>query len=352
MELEEILLYSRDQRASDVLIAPEMPVRMRIDGKLVSWDKGELSAETTRRFADELIGEKGWKEYEEKGDFDLAITIDNGKIRCRVNVYQCINGDCLAIRILASKIPKLEQLGLPPVVATIPKITRGLVLVTGETGSGKSTTLAAVIDEINQNNQKHIITLEDPVEYVYEPALCSIDQREVGKDTVSFAMGTRATLREDPDIILIGELRDPETIEAALIAAETGHLVFGTLHTMDASSTVSRIVSTFEGNQQMQIKAMLADTLQMVISQKLLPRKSEPGRVAAAEVMVVTPAIKNLIVEGNSQKIKNSLSTSADVGSISMDRSLLNLAQSRTIDIESAIDYAVDKEYVAQKLRF
>jgi twitching motility protein PilT len=252
----------------------------------------------------------------------------------------------LAVRLLAKDIPDLGSLGLPPAVLDFPRYRKGIVLVTGETGSGKSTTLAALLDSINRTRSEHIITLEDPIEYIYQPDRCSIDQREIGSDTESYANGLRAILREDPDVILIGEMRDLDTIETALTAAETGHLVFSTLHTQSAPDSIDRLVDVFPEGRQRQIRLQLSQTLAAVVSQQLLTRRDESGRCAACEVMVVNAAIRNLIREGKTPQIANSMATSADIGSITMDNALIQLMHAGKISSEVAQTYAFDPEYV------
>ena len=232
-----------------------------------------------------------------------------------------------------------------------PTWRKGIVIVTGETGSGKSTTLASILNEINRTRQEHIITLEDPIEYIYQPNLCSIDQREIGRDTESYANGLRAILREDPDIILIGEMRDLDTIETALTAAETGHLVFGTLHTQSAADSIDRLVDVFPEGRQRQIRLQLSTTLRAVLSQQLLVRREGQGRAVACEVMMVNPAIRNLIREGKTPQIENTIATTADLGSITMDNMLINMVRNRIIGAQEAVAAAHDADYVKRSVR-
>ena len=277
--LDGIISRANELRASDVHLAPGVPVRYRIDGILVNADDRVLEPEDTEELAQMAAGD-AYKQVKHIGELDLADTYAGG-IRCRLNIFRSKGNVCLAIRLLADKIPALDSLGLPPVMLDFPKYQRGIVLVTGETGSGKSTTLAAELDEINHTRPDHIITLEDPIEYVYEPDKCSIDQREIGTDTESFASGLRAILREDPDVILLGEMRDLDTIETALTAAETGHLVFGTIHTKSAAETIDRVVDVFPEARQRQIRMQLSTTLVAVVSQQLLLRR-EGARAASS----------------------------------------------------------------------
>ena len=277
------------------------------------------------------------------GELDLSLSFP-GNIRTRVNLFRQQGSLSAAIRLLAQGIPTLEELHLPPVVASFPDYRSGIVLVTGETGSGKSTTLAASLDRINHTRPAHIITLEDPIEYVYTPDKCVINQRQIGYDTASYAAGLRAILREDPDVILIGEMRDLNTIETALTAAETGHLVFATLHTNSAADTVDRMVNVFPQEQQRQVRIQLAATLRAVISQQLLPKKSSRGRAAACEIMVVNAAIRNLIREGKTPQIESFIGMNSQQGSVLMDDALQKMVREGTVAQVTAHRYARDPE--------
>ena len=346
--LDAIVCAASERGTSDVLIAPGVPIRFRVDGQLVDAVDEILTAEDTASLGREACGSE-YQKVENGIEVDLAQTFSNG-VRCRLNVYRSMGKCCMAIRLLASSIPDLNKLGVLPVVHEFQNYQRGIVIVTGETGSGKSTTLAAIIDRINHSRADHIVTLEDPVEYVYEPDRCSIDQREIGRDTQSFAEGLRAVLRQDPDVILVGEMRDFSTIETALTAAETGHLVFGTLHTQSAPDSIDRLVDVFPEERQQQIRMQLSMTLKAVVSQQLL-RKRGGGRVLAAEVMIVNPAIRNLIREGKTPQIANTLATTAELGSITMDRALQALVRSRTITAADAIAAAHDPEQMRKTVR-
>ena len=346
--LDAVVCAASNLGTSDVLIAPNVPIRFRVDGKLTDATDQILTAEDTAELAREACG-ADYEKVERGIEVDMAKTFSNG-VRCRLNIYRSMGRACIALRLLASSIPDLNNLGVPPVVHDFPSYQRGIVIVTGETGSGKSTTLAAIIDRINHSRPDHIVTLEDPVEYVYEPDMCSIDQREIGRDTASFAEGLRAVLRQDPDVILVGEMRDYSTIETALTAAETGHLVFGTLHTQSAADSIDRLVDVFPEERQQQIRMQLSMTLKAVVSQQLIP-KVGGGRVLAAEVMIVNPAIKNLIREGKTPQIANTLATTADLGAVTMDRALQHLVRSRTITAASAIEAAHDPEMMRKSVR-
>ena len=306
--------------------------RGRVDGSIRELGGERLTPQQCLDYVTELAGEQ-FDAMVEAGEADLAKTIAG--VRCRLNLFRQQGNWSAAIRLLNEHVPDLSELGLPKVVGEFPGYSQGLVLITGETGSGKSTTLAAVLNEINQTQSKHILTLEDPVEYVYTPARCVINQREVGKDTRSFAAGLRAALREDPDVILVGEMRDLETIETALTAAETGHLVFGTVHTNSAADSIDRVVDVFPAERQQQIRLQLSMTLKAVLSQQLLPRASGKGRVLACEVMKTDGAIRNLIREGKTPQIINSIQTTGSIGNILMERALLNLLNAGTITRET-----------------
>lgn len=340
LPLNDLIAQAKECRTSDVHICPGLPVRFRVDGDLQDFGS-PLTAEDTEAYAREMLP---GVDMSGAGEWDLAITFP-GPIRCRVNIFRQRLGLSAAIRLLSERIPELDDLGLPPAVQRIPDMNRGLVLVTGETGSGKSTTLAAILNRINHTKPCHIVTMEDPIEYIYAPDKCVISQREVGLHTESYGNGLRAVLREDPDVILIGEMRDLDTIETALTAAETGHLVFATLHVGSAAETVDRIVTVFPASRQQQIRLQLSTTLMAVLSQQLLPRKTQ-GRVCACELMMVNPAIRNLIREGKTPQIASTLSTSASEGSLTMDNCILDLYRKQIISAETARLAARDPEVV------
>lgn len=339
----------KEQNASDVHIISGLPPKCRVDGDIVSLGAEVLSAEECAAYAEDLSGE-AYSAVAETGEWDGAVEVDG--IRCRINIFHQRNGISIVIRLLRGVIPNLAELSLPPAVSELPNLKTGIVLVTGVTGSGKSTTLAAILDTINHTRKAHVLTLEDPVEYVYTPDQCIFNQREVGRDTESYASGLHTALREDPDVILIGEMRDLDTIRIALTAAETGHLVFATLHSGSAADAVDRIVDVFPEGEKKQVRIQLAGTLQAVVSQKLLPKLGGGGRVAACEIMMVTPAIRNLIREGKSAQIASSILTSASEGSITMDASLVKLVKERKISAQTARENAVDGDYVKKHTLF
>jgi twitching motility protein PilT len=344
LTIEELVLKAREDGASDIHLIYDLPPKYRKDGQLENMSEEALSAEDCVRYAKALsLSEAGYEEYMRTGELDAAETYAGN--RCRIHIFRQQGHPSAAVRLLSDRIPKLDTLGLPPAALELPGLHKGIVLVTGETGSGKSTTLAALLDFINHTKRCHIVTLEDPVEYMYTPDKAAINQREVGKDTQSFASGLRASLREDPNVILIGEMRDRETIETAITAAETGHLEFGTLHTGSASDAVDRIVQVFPEGMQTQIRLQLSMVLQAVITQQLLPKKTG-GRVLAVEMMIVTDAIRNLIRNGNTPQIVNAIATSAAIGGQTMDQALIKLIKSGMVTKETAIQYAHEPEYV------
>ena len=346
--LSSVILSALDQRASDIHIVRGVPVRFRIDGKLVNMDDYRLTPEDCESYARQIS--PNYREISQIGEQDLAVSLGN-RVRCRVNLFRQQGCVSAAIRILNDHIPTLEEIGLPQECERFTRFNQGIVLITGETGSGKSTTLACLLDIINHRDTKHIITLEDPIEYIYECDKCTINQREIGQDTRSFSDGLSAILREDPDVILVGEMRQLDTIETALLAAETGHLVFASLHTNSAADTIDRIVNVFPANQQPQIRLALSMSLQAVMCQELLPHRSGRGRVLATELMFVTPAVRNLIREGKTPQISNAIATSGALGNHLMDNSLLELYSKGKITAETALSAAHDPEMIRRSIR-
>ena len=347
MELGALLTTAVGQGCSDIHLVVGMPPMMRKNGEIAPIDAGlpALGAEDTRRLIHSMLNEEQRARLEANWDLDCSYEIA-GLSRFRVNVLMTRAGLETVMRVVGARVPEPEALGLTPAMLALAALPRGLVLVTGPTGCGKSTTLACLIDRANQTRAEHILTIEDPIEFVYEPKRCVVRQREVGSNTRSFANALKAALREDPDIILVGELRDYETIGLAVTAAETGHLCFGTLHTQDAPSTVARILDVFPVHQQAQIRVQVANSLRAVISQILLPRKDGAGRVAVREMMVVTPAIANMIREGKPFMIYSAIETGSQHGMISMDRSLADAIRSGLIDAAVALSKAHDPALV------
>jgi twitching motility protein PilT len=344
MNIFDILISASDLGASDVHINYKCEPIARVNGKFIKISNELLSKSDTEKMANELIETQKINEVKKLGEYDFSISIKN-LYRFRVNIYKQQDSYAIATRIINSKIPDLETLGLPNVVKEFVKKENGLVLVTGPTGSGKSTTLASILDSINKDFQKHIITLEDPIEYIYNRKNSIISQREIGKDTKNFKSGLRSVLRQDPDVILIGEIRDEETLATALTAAETGHLVFSTLHTIGAAQTIDRIIDMFQANQQNQIRMQLSSVCEGIISQQLIPNINNEGMVVATEVMVSTSAIKNLIRDSKTHQISNIIQTGSKNGMQLMDQDLVNLFKRRKISKESVINRCIDLEY-------
>lgn len=332
--------------ASDIHLVCGLPVKFRLNGRLED-APADSNLPLTHQDCEDLAAQIAGSRYDvikDQGELDLACSF--GPVRVRANLFRQQGHVSAALRLLSDRIPRLDSLGLPPAVLDFPRIPRGLVLVTGETGSGKSTTMAALIDQVNRTRAENIITIEDPIEYVHTPVKSVISQREVGQDTASFQHALRAALREDPDVLLIGEMRDLETIQTALTAAETGHFVLATLHTKSAAESIDRVVEVFPEGQQRQVRLQLSTCLVAVLSQQLLPRKDGAGRVLAAELMMVTPAIRNLIREAKTPQIASSLATSASVGSITLDNALINLNKRGLISAQTALGACNDPVYV------
>ncbi len=348
MNIKEMLQMMVDRGASDLHLIEGIPASMRIDGDLMFIDEEVLYEKQLRSFLIQIVedSERRDKFLKEK-ELDFAYDL-KGKARFRVNVYFQRGATSFAIRLIPAEIPRLEDLNLPEVLKDLIKKPNGLILVTGPTGSGKSTSLAAMIDLINEEKSLHIVTVEDPIEYVYKPKRCIVSQREVGEDTLSFNNALRHVLRQDPDVILIGEMRDLETMQAAITAAETGHLVFSTLHTTSASQTIDRIIDVFPPYQQPQIRSQLAITLQGVVTQKLLKRIDVKGRVPATEVLIATPAVKNMIREGKTYQIYSSIELGKEYGMHTIEQSLNELLRKRMIKWEDAQAVAGMGEYIKQ----
>jgi twitching motility protein PilT len=331
MDIADLLIQTKEKNASDLHLSAGSPPMMRLHGDLTPIESAALSREVVHKMIYEILNDDQRRLFEENRDLDFAIELGD-VARFRVNVFNQKNGEGAVFRVIPTQIRSFQDLGLPEVVQTMALRENGLVLVTGPTGSGKSTTLAAMIDMINSSTKKHIITLEDPIEFVHKTKNCLVNQREIGSHTKSFAAALRAALREDPDVILVGEMRDLETISLALTAAETGHLVFATLHTKSAPKTIDRIIDAFSPAQQAQIRVQLAEALQGVVSQLLLPNKDRKGRVAALEIMVATVAIRNLIREGKTHQMPSVIQTGTQLGMQSLEQALKNLVMQGRVD--------------------
>ena len=347
--LAELLELTVKEGASDLHLTVGISPIIKVNGKLVRLEHEILRPEDTEAYAKEIL-QDAYEKYDAIGEYDTSYSI-HGKGRFRVNIYKQRNSTALAIRVISLDMPTLDSLGYPETLKDICNLKRGLVLVTGPTGSGKSTTLAALINEINSNRESHIITIEDPIEFLHKHNKSIVNQREIGKDTLSYERALKAALREDPDVILIGEMRDLETISTAITAAETGHLVFSTLHTIGAAKTIDRIVDVFPPHQQEQIKIQLASVLQIIISQQLV-ETIDGERTASLEIMVATPAIKNLIREGKTHQIESSIQTGSKYGMRTMDIELANLYREGIITQETAMNSAIDREILSRLLMY
>ena len=336
-------------KASDLHITVGSPPIIRVDGKLIRMDEHKLMPSETQKIVEEMLTPEQYDYLNKKGEIDFSYS-NPGFGRFRVNAYMQRGTYSIALRVVALEIPTIESLNLPPVIEQLSKKRRGLILVTGPTGSGKSTTLAAMINYMNQNRNEHIMTLEDPIEYLHKHGTSVVNQREIGHDSHSFASGLRSALRQDPDVILVGEMRDLETISTAITAAETGHLVLSTLHTIGAAKTIDRIIDVFPPHQQQQVKIQLSYVLEGIVSQQLLPKADGSGRVVALETMVINPAIRNVIRDGKTHQMQNIILTNRNLGMQTMDTSLLELYRKRQIDKNTLIKYAVDVDAVSKQV--
>jgi len=339
--LDELLALAVERRASDLHITAGLPPMLRVDGRLQPLNFEPLEPVETQRLIYSTLSDHQISSFESTHELDFSYGIKNLG-RFRVNVYMQRGAVGAAFRLIPKRIPGFEELGLPGVVQSLASRTSGLILVTGPTGSGKSTTLASIIDYINGNRSCHIVTIEDPIEYLHIHRRAMVNQRELGSDTFQIAAALRSVVREDPDVIQIGEMRDLETIDAALKIAETGHLVLATLHTRNAPQSIDRIVDVFPSHQQEQIKVLLGSTLEAIIAQQLLPKATGTGRVLAVEVLVVTAAVRNLIREGKTHQIYSVMETGGDQGMQTMDRSLALLVRQGMVTAEEAASHAVD----------
>jgi len=339
-EITKFLDYAIEKKASDIHICVGIPLMVRIDGKLISLPEApNITQAKARELITSFTPAEMLTALRQKKELDFSFGYKN--MRFRVNVYYQKGTEAASLRLISKDIMGFRELGLPPILEKFTEHSQGFVIIAGPTGSGKSTTLAALIDKINSEKKKHIVTIEDPIEYIFEHKQSVISQREVGSDTNSFGRALRSALREDPDVVLVGEMRDLETIEAALTLAETGHLVFTTLHTNSAAQTADRIISVFPPHLQQQISSQLASVLVGVVSQRLVP-KINGGRVLAAEIMIANPAIKSLIRDGKSFQIPNVIQTSAAEGMISLDKVLAEYVSRGEITLEDALIYCLD----------
>ncbi len=351
MNIIELLKESIELGASDLHITVGYPPVIRLNGVMKKISDYLLTPKDNLELVKQILSDEKISVLEDNGEIDTSYSYpDLG--RFRVNAFKQRGNYGMAIRSVGHNIPSLDKLGLPKVIRNLTQRKRGLVLVTGPTGSGKSTTLASMIDIINSERSGHILTLEDPIEYLHSHKKSIVNQREIGNDSKSFAAALRASLRQDPDVILVGEMRDLDTISIALTAAETGHLVLSTLHTIGAAKTVDRVIDVFPPHQQQQIRVVLSSVLEGVISQQLLPTADGQGRVAAVETMVVTSAIRNLIREGKTHQIQTAIQTGSKYGMKTMDNSLLELYRQGIIDNYTVDNYAIDKDYINKFIGF
>lgn len=342
MNIGELLAFSVKNKSSDLHISAGLPPMIRVDGDLRKINLPELSHSDVIKIIYDVMSDQKRKEFEEHLETDFSFEIPNLS-RFRVNAFTQSRGAGAVFRTIPSTVLTMQQLGLPPIFEEIASYPKGLVLVTGPTGSGKSTTLASIIDYINSTAYKHILTVEDPIEFVHNSKKCLVNQREVHRDTYSFSNALRSALREDPDIILVGEMRDLETIRLAITAAETGHLVFGTLHTNSATKTINRIIDVFPGDEKAMIRSMLSESLQAVIAQGLL-KKVGGGRVAALEIMICNSAIRNLIREDKVAQMYTTIQTGSSKGMQTYDQHLLQLVHDRTITRTTAKEVAINRQ--------
>lgn len=346
MDISDLLAFSVKNKASDLHLSAGLPPMIRVHGDVRKINVPAMDHSQVHDMVYDIMNDGQRKVYEETLECDFSFEIPN-LARFRVNAFNQNRGAGAVFRTIPSKILSLEQLACPPIFKDIAETPRGIVLVTGPTGSGKSTTLAAMVDYINENEHGHILTVEDPIEFVHVTKKCLINQREVGPHTLSFANALRAALREDPDVILVGEMRDLETIRLALSAAETGHLVFGTLHTSSAAKTVDRIVDVFPAAEKEMVRSMLSESLRAVISQTLCKTKDEQGRVAAHEIMIGTPAIRNLIRENKIAQMYSAIQTGQNIGMQTLDQNLTDLVRRNIISLGEARGKAANKDAFA-----
>ena len=342
MDITELLAFSTKQGASDLHLSAELPPMIRVDGDIRRVNLPPMGHSEVHGLIYDIMNDKQRKDFEEDLECDFSFEI-KGLARFRVNAFNHNRGAGAVFRTIPSKILTLEDLNCPSSFKDISEYPRGIVLVTGPTGSGKSTTLAAMVDHKNKNEYGHILTIEDPIEFVHESQKCLVNQREVHRDTLGFSQALRSALREDPDVILVGEMRDLETIQLALEAAETGHLVFGTLHTSSAAKTIDRIIDVFPAAEKEMVRSMLSESLRAVIAQTLL-KKIGGGRVAAHEIMIGIPAIRNLIRENKVAQMYSAIQTGAAHGMITLDQTLMNLVKERVITVQDARTKAQNKE--------
>ncbi len=345
----DVIQVALERQASDIHFRESEPPRVRVDGKLQAVGDVPLTRADISGFAYPFLARRQIDAFEIEHELDFSATLE-GLCHTRINLFQQMGRLCAAIRIIPGRIPTMDELYLPRACREFTRLSRGLVLVTGPTGSGKSTTLAALIDSICSSRPDHIMTIEDPVEFIFEQKVATVSQREVGRDTESFNSALRHVFRQNPDVIMLGEMRDLNSMSAAITLAETGHLTFSTLHTVSAAQTINRIIDMFPPHHQIQIRSQLAITLEGVISQRLIPLKGRPGRVAAREVLVCNRAVKNLIRENKISQINSAIQTGLEEGMITMNRSLVHLLNQDLISMEDALKAAIDRKELIDAL--
>jgi len=348
--IDDLLRIVVEKGGSDLHISVGVPPIVRVDGQLLPTNYEKVASQESQRLIYDILTDEQIQRFETTLELDFSYQLARLS-RFRVNVYRDRANVATAFRVIPSKIPTLQDLSLPNVLGDLTRLPRGLVLVTGPTGSGKSTTLAAMINQINLERSVHVLTIEDPIEYLHNHRFSIINQREVGQDTKAFSNALRAALREDPDVILVGEMRDLETMQMAVSAAETGHLVFATLHTNSAATSVERIVDSFPPGQQEQVRLQLSNNLQAIVCQQLLPRANQPGRICALEIMTASPAIRNLIRENKAHQISSMIQTSANLGMQTMDQCLRDLYIRGYITFELAMERAMNPVELEKMVR-
>jgi len=348
--VDDLLRIVVEKGGSDLHLSVGVPPIIRVDGQLLPTNYEKVTPQESQRLVYDILTDDQIQRFETTFELDFSYSLARLS-RFRVNIYRDRGNVASAFRVIPSRIPTLRDLSLPPVLEELTRLPRGLILVTGPTGSGKSTSLAAMINQINNERSVHILTIEDPIEYLHSHKFSIINQREVGGDTLAFANALRAALREDPDVILVGEMRDLETMQMAVSAAETGHLVFATLHTNSAATSVERIVDSFPPGQQEQVRLQLSNNLQAILCQQLMPRANQPGRICAMEIMTASPAIRNLIRENKAHQITSMIQTSANLGMQTMDQSLRDLYVRGMITYELAMERAMNPPELEKMIR-
>lgn len=348
MGLEELVQLAVLKKASDIHLVVGNPAILRVNGDLTTVEEQVLTNQDTLAYAQQILNEKNFQKLQEHGECDSSYSCEGANFR--VNVFKQRNNLSIVMRLIPSSVPTIDSLRLPEVFKSLCMKRSGLILITGPTGSGKTTTMAAMIDYMSKNRKENIITIEDPIEYILSHGNGIVNQRQIGQDTDDFATALRSALREDPDVIVVGEMRDLETISAALTAAETGHLVISTLHTIGSAKTIDRIIDVFPAEQQPQVRSQLSTSLQAVISQQLISNYLKNGRSLALEIMLATHSISNLIREGKTEQINNAILLSKNEGMITMDQSLVNLYLSGRISRDSLFKYCVDEKDVKRKI--